>query len=496
MAPVTFELPNPQLAPGYRDALVQLMDFRVDDIADGWVAVEPSEGSRVTRSYFTATRICDARSDLDEATTWQPMLDNPPWPDRDVGRRERLLREAERLAQLGTPQGTLQALAAGIAGANTDAHEFLAPQLATVFQEFPNGSLWLVSVDNVLLSRLTFLHSRIALELTPDRPIGPEQMGVHALDGHSITSGVMFEKVINPALLAFSPGAVGYSFAWSPHALVLLYGQSVELREEQPRSLAGLYQPDVMADVHANLWADDDFWLDVDEDDAEALFTWWVERLNDVYSHAADPTAFEEGGRHRAEEQLAWLLTIERLVADGLLLLSGPQDPQMARLETAFDLLDKAESLLGYGVEDTGKGFERLLRRSETEPRLNRAWETLPERLRPRFQRHTTTVYDRIYEHVFGHSLGFRRAANSKVQVFNERADALIAMGMNDYVPKLVRAARNSAHGFLDQLTGKQRFLVATHTGELPPEVSDLATLVLLALFADVHRVTDGTWFQ
>ena len=320
-------------------------------------------------------------------------------------------------------------------------------------------------------------------------------MGIHALDGHSITSGVMFERPIDPVLLTFTPGAIGHSFAWSPHAIVSLFGQSVELREEQPRSLVSLYEPDVMADIFANPWADDAFWYDVPPDEVEELFVWWVERLNVVYSHAADPTRFEDQGRHVPQEQLAWLLTVERLLADGTLIFSSPQAPEMSRVAAAFDLLDKAEALLGYGRDETGKGFQRLLRRSESEDRINRSWDAFSDPLRQRFRDHTKTLYDRVYQHVFEHALPFRQAPGTKVKAFNEGAGMLIAQGMNDYAPVLLRAARNSAHGFLDQLTGPDRNLVATHTGTFPPELADLAALVMFALVGDAERFVDGTWF-
>jgi hypothetical protein len=380
--------------------------------------------------------------------------------------------------------------------ANLEAPEFLGAHLEAVFEEFPEGSLWLVTVDPVLLSRLTFAYTRISLELTPDRPLDPDQLGVHALDGHSITSGVMFEKPLDLALLTFSPAVLGYAFAWSPHAVVLLFGQGVELRDQEPRSLASVFEPDVMADMQDDPWSNPEFWQDLDAAVGEALLPWWVARLNVLYSHAADPTRFELAGRHQAEAQIAWFLTLERIIADAILILSGVQSPQMARLEAAFDVLDKAEALLGYGRDRTGRGFQRLLRRSEAEPRLRRAWGQLPVGLQQRFDAQSRTLYEVVYQHVLEHSLPFRRVDGSRVNVFNERADALVAQGMNDYAPSLIRAARNSSHGFLDQLVGEDRYLLATHTGELPPQVADLAVLVALGLFADAERLVSGTWFE
>jgi hypothetical protein len=39
------------------------------------------------------------------------------------------------------------------------------------------------------------------------------------------------------------------------------------------------------------------------------------------------------------------------------------QGSDLARQHAGFDVLDKAEALLGFGRQGSGKGFERLLRR-------------------------------------------------------------------------------------------------------------------------------------
>jgi hypothetical protein len=92
-------------------------------------------------------------------------------------------------------------------------------------------------------------------------------------------------------LLAFSPGAVGYAFDRQPHALVLLFGNDGELREEPPRSLSSLYEPTVFEPFGEEPWDDLAFREDVGSGDIELLFQWWVSRLNVFYSHAADRRA-------------------------------------------------------------------------------------------------------------------------------------------------------------------------------------------------------------
>jgi len=407
--PVTLHLPEPAQAPNYRHYLRSNCHFDVRDIAaDRWVSVEPGEGSGRIYRYFEAHRICDAHTAINDAT-WEPLRERPAWEDNNAERRRALLQAAAELAEIGTPEATLQAIQGGLAGAVNDAPDFLTPNLPALWEAFPDGSLWLISVDQKLLSRMAFLRSRYALELTPDIRIDPEAwIGLTALDGHSITGGASFQRLFNPLLLTFSPGAIGYAFAWNPHVIIFMYGMSTELREEPPRSLAALYEPDTDVAAGDHPWIDPDFWDGLDPSDLESLLAWWTQRLNVLYSHAADPTQYERVGRHDAGGQCAWFLTLERLIADATFIQSGPQAPQMARLQAAFDLLDKAEALLGFGIRGSGGGFKRLLRRSTMVPRLNASWERLPLRLRPRFRAHTEALFDHVYDHIREHALGYR----------------------------------------------------------------------------------------
>jgi hypothetical protein len=62
-------------------------------------------------------------------------------------------------------------------------------------------------------------------------------------------------------------------------------------------------------------------------------------------------------------------------------------------------------------------------------------------------------------------------------------------------LPDIVRAIRNSAHGFLDQVKGEDRYLIATHDGHLPRPLGDLAAVIMFALVADADRLCRGAWF-
>jgi len=492
---VTLELPDPGQAPNYRNFLVEQCELRIQELSGQWVTVAPGEGAGQSGRFFRAHRLCDADTAISEQT-WAPLRQNPAWEDPDMQRRQRLLEHARELGQIGTAEGALQAIQGGLAGAVNDAPAFLEVQLPVLFEQFPHGSLWLISVEQTLLARLAFLRSRYALELTPDIHLDPNEfVGLRALEGHSITQGVAFDDLFTPLLLTFSPGTVGHAFAWNPHVLVFLFGMSVDLRQREPRSLQSLYTAGLTsATDEEEPWADPDFWIDPEPGDVESLLAWWATRLNIIYSHATDPTRFERLGRHDAGAQSAWLLTLERLFLDAITILAGVQDPQATRLQAAFDLLNKAEALLGYGRRGSGTGFKRLLRRSRMLPRLDEAWDQLPLRLRPRFRAHSRALYNLVYEHVYEHALAYRRT-RSAVKVWNEQANRLVGRSLDNYVPDVVRAIRNSAHGFLEQVKGDDRYLIATHDGHLPRPLGDLAALIMFALIADADRLSRRAWF-
>jgi hypothetical protein len=311
-----------------------------------------------------------------------------------------------------------------------------------------------------------------------------------------MTAGLAFSTLLDPILLAFSPTALGVTFDWMPHGIVFLFGKPASLLRKHPSTPWALYDPHVQQGYvrPGNDWP---FARGLQAGEIESLLQWWVGRMNIVYSHLLDPTRFcDRLGKHEASRQAAWLLTFERLLADLLSIQSFVQGPELARQQAAFDLLDKAESLLGYDRRRSGQGFERLLRRQTMIARLDKAWDLLPVQLRPRFRRQTRRAYDRLYRGVIEHAFAHR--VDSRSVRVAEPDGALRSVAFEEYVPSIVRAVRNSAHGFLDVLTdpaGKDRRLLTTHEGSIPPELGEIAVLVSIALVADFAALAEGRWF-
>jgi hypothetical protein len=493
--PIMFKLPDATVAPGFKDGMKSLAEFRVQDFGDA-VLVEPAEGAGTVRQYMSLHRLCDAQTDLSDEQVWAPLSMYPPLGSGDASRRQGVVEHAERMAARQDFAAHLSGLSAIVLGADHDELPgVLSEQLPGLFELLPNASVWWLAVDPLLARRFAVLRARLAFELTPDISGSPAEFeGLRLLSAHSLTEGLDFGKAVDPALLAFSPGVSGFSISKLPNGLVVMFGDLLELRVEPPALLSSLYEPRVLH--HAATWEDGEFREGIAPSEAEDVLKWWVDGLNVFYSHAADPTGFSDPlGRHDPAAQTGWMLTWERLLADGITLASGVNMPDATRMELAFDLLDKAEQLLGYLKADnrSGKGFKRLVRRGDAVPALNRSWASLPEALRERFEKHTQAVYDTFYEEMRDRALT-NRLTPKGLKVASGEPGNLQSVSTDAYVADLVRDVRNSAHGFMEQLQGDQRFRVATHDGTIPTQLTDIAVLVMLAFGGAAAEVVSGSW--
>jgi hypothetical protein len=512
---VVIALPPPVKAPGFRASLSDRAQMRVRDVAEGFVAVEPVEGAGAISNYFTLQRLADATTRVSNET-WQPlMLNTPAHADpvlaAHVGAgalgpnwQQRLKDWAAKIYDPDRPEAGFAAVSAELHALDlNEVPKFLTAHARNLLAEYPGGSLWFMRTDELLVRRFAMQRTLLMTALMPDvldenDPENRKLPPLITLQGHSVTRALSFGKLIDPLLLTFSPATLGFVFDWMPHALIFLTGIPGSMARDYPATPWTIYEPNLQMAGPLN-WKDMDFVVDLTQGQIESLLAWWVNRLNVVYSYLTDPTRFaDEFGRHQPELQTGWFLTFERMMADFILVQSGFQGPELARQQAAFDLLDKAEVLLGFGKDRSGKGFERLLRQQSMVERLDDVWALMPLQLQQRFRAHTRRLYDEVYQHAADHAFPHRRTRSGvKVAADNGK---LVTASLESYVPQLVRAVRNSAHGLIEVLTSDQkqmrrdRALVATHDGTLAPQLGDLATLIAFALVADFRRVGEGSW--
>lgn len=512
---VAVELPAADKAPGIREGIRDRALWMLNEVGT-WGMVEPSEGAGVVFSYFKTTKLCDAQSTLSKAS-FDPLVKNPGWP-----REEMLLRTdptkpptdqwAKALLDWGNKVVANSRRGSDLVGVSTnitalppeDVPNYLLKQAPLLFGPNPESSLWFFEADPLFMRRTSLLRVLLALNTMPDFADAYSSDGggmkIQTLQEHSLTGGSATDALVEVLLLAIPPTTVGFAWSWMPHSIVYLFGFPTSLLEDHPPTFASLFVPRLHGAGAGFHWRESDFWDGVGAADVETLFQWWATRLNVIYSYALDPTNFDDGnGLLDVKRQAVWFLTFERLLADALSIGSSPQSAALTSLETSFDLLDKAESLLGYTQKKSGKGFVRLLRRDEMVSRLDAVWDSrLPVQLRGRFKSHTRHLYDRIYDHIRDHAYPFRVADDGTgISVWSSKESKLTKQSWDDYVPALIRAVRNSAHGVMETFDKpSERDVVAAHSGEMPPELAELAAFLAFAIVADAERVCDGTWWD
>ena len=489
---------------GFRQSMAGMSEFAVENTGDGVVAIEPREGTGVVRRYFEPFRLCTAATDLDDDAVWQPIVRHPPYsPKPEIDIPADMAQTLPRLDQSDDLRAVMMRLGARVALAEpSDLPAVLKVELPELFRRYPGGSLWYIAVDHALVSRLAFARVRLQLEMTPDIDFDPQNRdGVTYFGMHNTTGGVNFGKVLDNALLAIPPVASGFSMSTFPHPMVFLFGEFEDLRTHAPGTLAGAFFPDVSAQSRTP-----GIKVPVDKlavAHLEALLQWWTTRLDVVYSHAADPTRFQRHGEHDASAQAGWFFTLERMMADAAVLLAAVGSPPLLRAQAAFDLLDKADSLLTAPHKKAeGKNFKRLLRRQEVMPRLERAVSRMPLQLQQRFLTYVRGRYDQFYADMAEHTMRDRQRPNGVMVARNAPAD-LQLMPWEEYVPELMRAARNSSHGLQDVMrepkdanARHQRLLLATNSGDIPSSFFEVAAIAYLCLMADAERLCARTWWD
>lgn len=493
-------MPDPSVAPGYRDGLAQLSRFSVEDFGAGIAGIEPAEGPGAVSQHFELVKVCDAESDFHDPAVWAPIRKHPPRKRLDIsdplGYRQQMLdRGKEIIERHPSNESEIVAFALAALGAAEagDLPDLLAVNIPALLTEFPNGSLWLVTVSDILLARLAFGRTQLALQLTPDIPIGEEIEELRAFSELTLTRGIDFSAVMDVPLLAFSPAVLGLLIPAMPHVLVFSFGIDIDLRRPYPVSLASLYRPNVLH--HPQGLDRTEFLAGHEPEDGAQMLAWWVDRLNVLYSHATDPTRFSDArGFYDAAAQAAWTITVERLIGDCLSLLAEPQATELDRVQIAFDLLDKAEALLGYGKPESGKGFEALLRATQSIRRMREAFQGIPTNLGGRLGDEVEHLFAALREAVRANTQQHRLTQRG-ARVGRQPSDDARAVSNDELVATICRAVRNSSHGLLDVLRGHpDRFLLAMNTGGIPAELPALAPLIGLGLLADAESLIDESW--
>jgi hypothetical protein len=143
------------------------------------------------------------------------------------------------------------------------------------------------------------------------------------------------------------------------------------------------------------------------------------------------------------------------------------------------------ELLVGLGAS-SGRGFKTLVTRGVALRQLDgHLRSTMPGDGRKPLFRYATDLFDQVCPEVRDGVVEFRRRENAILVEPRGGGDPK-PKPLDDYAALLIRAVRDSAHGFSRSFAQMRRGVIGIHLGGLPAEVALLPGTLLLGFAAQV----------
>jgi hypothetical protein len=269
--------------------------------------------------------------------------------------------------------------------------------------------------------------------------------------------------------------------------VVVLFGRPQAGRRDPVASeLLQLYQPRLLSSTELGVQPRPA----VTADQIEALLRWWLGQLNKLFGVVLDPANYpDQRGVYKAPAHFGALLSLDRLLACVLEVLIHARRDEFVRKLLLFDCLDLLE---GFHQG----GYEQLCNAATVREQLNELEVLLPaqvgELILPRCRRAVRALellQDGFYVH--------ERLSQDGLRIRNQSGQ-LQTVSLPVAAARYMRVVRNATHAFHQMVRQRpdQISLLAAHTGELPPDLSDLAFLHFVRVLADPAKLLPGALRQ
>lgn len=370
------------------------------------------------------------------------------YPD-DLGA---LLTSVQALLGAAETSAELPALAASIMGdwfAQSDA---------------PNVSLHLIEQSDALGAR----YAMVRALLQQERPKPAEH--------HTTFSSSIFlmndvqaglDAYLQPLLTSLSPRVWGVTATRAGGVILLSLG--APLRGHRPLTGDALSLAGRRGGLEAVAWD-----TETPGHAFRDALTWWVQRLDLVFSHLTEPSNYEVGAMFNAPAALERLVNFEQICRSCQSIATLEDDH--ARRLALFHVLDALSGLV-----------PSLTWKKLTSPRENRMLlEKLRGRMTPAIQAvllpradAAITALEALQTDFF---LPSRVEGTSLVRPDQKGVETAVPLATA--ASEWLRVIRNSQHGYDKTPSAQDRALLAAHTGQISPHLADLAWLNLLRVLA------------
>jgi hypothetical protein len=379
-------------------------------------------------------------------------------------------------------------------------HDILLPSF---YDWYPEGEVYIASIEASLNARLTALRILGGLDRLGGRNINSKNKFVNFLALEDVQpSGVAQPARYLAVPLTLSlPRPIGFLAPRIIDSLIFLFGNSLDdVRGTFPRSGIEFFKSQASLLLHedkSTINEKGEFLLDLERLDTFKLVrkefskeAWWnftkqyVDRLNDFFLYLTDPSNFTKDSGEWASitHYFVWL-SFERLCDEAILLLA--EENQYLRKMAFFRILDQLAFLKHSDQRSQVSSFGEFL-----------LPKTVPDPIEKGLTRYKGEIAKYLLNELTSIRLDLKRTIINSV-VLNDMKDnknmeiklpSGEQVSYDDYVRKIVRAIRNTAHGYSPDK------LLITNRGNLPDNISLLAVLALFAFIAEPKNFLRPSW--
>ena len=343
-----------------------------------------------------------------------------------------------------------------------------------------SDSLWLAEPDDLFSRRLTFMRMLFAQKYTREAVDAVDFAGFPAAQALMKYSSAGFTMFFSPMFLMDSPWVRGNS-VMRPNATIIKIFEV----PEPGRDIGWTDQLDSFKlDYAGRALLMESKKPNTNLETREVVLGWWTSSLSELLWVVTDPTRFTDNeGNYEPAVQLGVTLTIERMFVTAIEIMCHKTKDELLRKTLLFDLLDLLEGQ-GFGDYKKNLSYEKQYK----------LWSELKISLPTQVVEVFSPVIEDAFNALLDLDSGFWSSVNRTTgnQLLIQRKDGTgrDSISIDRARGEYLRILRNSTHGFRglanDQRT---RSYLANHTGEVHPNLADLAWWYLIRILADPSEV-------
>lgn len=379
---------------------------------------------------------------------------------------------------------------------NKDLSELFAETITPAFQKrFPKGSIHLLQVDPLLLSREAYARLVMASKELPDLldfKKKEEFQGFQSMRALQSTLAInTIDSYLPLILLGFRPEAYGIFKAKISGSFIFLFGEPVHLIETYPQTFASFFIPKDFLNVykgspedtyevfhHAN-WPPEQY---------NKLFYSFIDRLNNLIDYFYDISNFTDlDGYIDGLKAFNSIYTINRIAAETSLILTEYQK-SLVTIPFSFAIFDKIANLimLFKGTNEVDV-FKKLVCKEEM-IKLQSLFDYYPAPFNNFFRNRFKKAFDGLNTKVLDSIFLKKRIIGDSVVL--DTLNPKNNLEKKKYISEFIRALRNTHHGYAINASQLKKLIISNCS--IGKEVEYLSYFIVLMLLANPQEFIDN----